>query len=235
LVEGNDIKLLRYFQDRLYPESAEAFEAIPNTAIGGWGNWAYALGGSLLLQNSMGENIKIYCVLDSGCHTGEEIEGRYKDAREKGVQLYIWKKNEIENYLLAPKTISRLIGNLKISDCPGPTPEEVSRALDTICFEMKDEVLDAMATEILARNRSLGAGGANKQARELLKRRIESEGIAAVVRGKAAFSALSAWAQKHFGVSLTAGAVARSMAFEEIPQEIRMVVEAIEYSRDFVR
>ncbi len=49
-----------------------------------------------------GNEIRIYCILDSDYHTLAEIQFRLEEARKHQVELHIWQKKEIENYLLIP-------------------------------------------------------------------------------------------------------------------------------------
>jgi predicted ATP-dependent endonuclease of OLD family len=235
LVEGKDIKFLRHFQDRLFPDAVESFEAIPNMAIGGWGGWSYAVGGSMILQNAMGEDIKVYCVLDSDQHTEEEIEKRYETAKDKGVQLHIWRRKEIENYMLCANAIARVIAARYPAGSGGRTPtrEEVHAKLDEIAQSLKDEALDDLSSAIMAQDRRAAGGTAIKRAREILKRQINSEGLLAVVSGKGMFSGLSMWTQQEFGTSISAAAVARAMKADEIPDEMARVIKAIELGKDF--
>jgi predicted ATP-dependent endonuclease of OLD family len=97
LVEGKDLKLLKQFQNILFPESEKPFDIIPNMPIGGWSGWPYALGSAMLLKNSGGEEIKTYCILDSDYHTDEEKTNRLADANSKSVELHIWSRKEIDN------------------------------------------------------------------------------------------------------------------------------------------
>jgi hypothetical protein len=235
LVEGKDIKFLRHFQDRIFPDAAESFEAIPNMAIGGWGGWPYAVGGSMVLQNAMGEDIKVYCVLDSDQHTEEEIEKRYETARAKGVQLHVWRRKEIENYMLCVGAIIRVIAG-RCSAGSGervPTEEEVCAKLDEIAESLRDEALDDLSSAIMAQERKIAAGTANKRARAILKKQIDSGGLLAVVSGKGMFSALAVWTQQEFGTSISAAAVARTMKADEIPHEMVQVIKAIELGKNF--
>jgi hypothetical protein len=109
IVEGKDIDLLKRFQKTLYPNSDEPLDAVPKLSIGGWGGWQFAIGSNMLLKNSVDEDILVYCLFDSDYHTDEEIEERITDAKRLSVELHIWKKKEIENYLLVPSAINRLI------------------------------------------------------------------------------------------------------------------------------
>jgi hypothetical protein len=233
LVEGKDLKLLRYFRDRLFPDANEAFDAVPNMAIGGWDGWSYALGGSMLLQNAMGEDIKVYCVLDSDYHTPEEIAARYVRAMEKGVHLHIWRRKEIENYLLSANAIARLISTRCAHRNRDVAAETVSSKIDQLATETKEAALDGMSSAIFAQDKRLQLGTANKRARDWLSGRSERDGLLSVVSGKDIISGLSSWSQKEFKVSLTAGAIAREMKRNEVPEEIAAVVTAIEFGKTF--
>lgn len=69
------------------------------------------------------------CLLDSDYHTEAEIEERLREARERGVELKIWQRKEIENYLLVPQAISRVIGARVRKDVVEPTPDDVNRQI----------------------------------------------------------------------------------------------------------
>ena len=74
--------------------------------IGGWSGWPYALGSAMFLRNAADERIRVYCLLDSDYHTPQQITARLAQAADAGVDLHIWKRKEIENYLLVPRPFS---------------------------------------------------------------------------------------------------------------------------------
>jgi len=228
LVEGDDVSLLSVLHRLIFPEG-NSLESIPNLAVGGWGGWAYAIGSSLLLKNSGGETISVYCILDSDYHSPERIQRRYEEAHQRGVRLHIWSHKELENYFLLVSPIIRAISRRKPTRTVAPSAAEIEEVLDKICEGLKDTVFDALSAEILAENRALGGGGANKRAREILGEQWKSrDGRFTVVSGKEVFARLSEWSQTQFGVSLSATIVARAMNTSEIPEEIRRILVAIE-------
>jgi hypothetical protein len=124
---------------------------------------------------------------------------------------------EIENFLLVPSAISRLINSRASARTSRVDAAEVATELDRICEALRDTVFDAIAAEIQAEDRRLGAAGANRSARQ----RIDSlwrerDCRLGVVPGKQVFSKLSAWSQEQFWVSLSALAVARSLNSTEV-------------------
>ncbi len=233
LVEGRDVHLLTIAHRLLYPE-ADSLDMVPHIEVGGWGGWAYAIGSSMLLRNSGGEDISVYCILDSDYHSMDAIAKKYEDAKRTRVRLHVWSRKELENYFLAPEAIVRAIRRRMPARTQGPTTEEITERMELACEGLKEEVFDAIAADVLAENRSLGAGGANRLAREKLAGRWGTlEEKLGAVPGKRIFTELSRWSQEQFGVSLSAALVAREITTSDVPDELRDVIEAIEEGREF--
>lgn len=233
-IEGKDLRIISEIHNILFPESHDSLSTFPNLSIGGWGGWNYAVGSSMLLKNAGGQTIEIYCILDSDYHTRDEREKRKKEAKTAGVHLHIWQRKEIENYCIVPSAIQRLIAYRAPRRKRIPTVEDIVEQLNTIFEKLKEVVFDALSTEILAQDRKLGVGGANKVAREEIEKAWRSfEGKLAIISGKEAISGLSRWSQEQFNVSLNAALIARHMDVNEIPEEIGAVVNSIEKGEPF--
>jgi hypothetical protein len=230
LLEGKDLAFLKTLHAILYPAAETPLDAIPNLSIGGWGGWAHAIGSSMALKNAVGERITTYCIFDSDYHTAQELADRHHQATDRGINLHIWERKEIENYLLDPTVIARVIKQ-RTKAAP-PTPKAVSDFLLHACDEEKDAVFDAIATHLGHQDRSLGPGGANKAARKLLNPRWKHERLH-IVSGKTLLSRLSAWAQEHYGVAIGAVALARAFRAAEIPEEMTKIISSIEEGTPF--
>ncbi|CAN5921892.1 hypothetical protein BH11PSE3_BH11PSE3_03600 [soil metagenome] len=229
LVEGDDISFLKTFQDKLMPESGQPLDSIPNIPIGGWGNWKLAVGSSMLLKNAGDQSIRAYCILDRDYHTQDEVDEVQAEAHRFGLQLHVWSRKELENYLIVPRTIQRLIAGKIAKDVPPPTVPEVISAIEQQCENRRNEVFDAMGQEFLARNRGAGLPAANTLARTRLDQSWTTfSGKIAIVSGKQLLSDLSKWSKQHFNVSFGRMSVAEAMYVEEIDGEIRKVLTAIE-------
>jgi hypothetical protein len=227
LVEGKDIAILRRWQAALFPDASEAFDVLPNMGIGGWSGWPYAVGSSMLLRNAGGETIRVYCILDRDYHSEGEVEKRAREAAERGVQLHVWARKEIENYLLIPSLITRVINQFALSKTT--TETEVRDSLGRLADRLRDETLDALAADLHAFDRSGGVARANRLARERVDVAWQSaDGRLGIVSGKELLSSLSGWSQAAYGVSLSAARLAGSILAAEVPAEVRRVVGAIE-------
>jgi len=228
-VEGDDLGFMKQFQNKVLPRSVEPIDAIPNLSVGGWGGWNYAVGSSMLLGSSIGQNIRSYCIFDSDFHTPTQIETREREADEKGLCLHIWKKKEIENYLLVPDAIFRMVAPRARDIQPRLSAQLIGQKLFEIADTLKDEVTDAYSTEFLAENRAGGATQANRSARERIARGWETiEGRLSLVSGKQILGKLSEWTQANYGVPISPMRIARQLRRNEIADEVVDVLTAIE-------
>jgi hypothetical protein len=234
LVEGKDLSLLRQFHLILHPEAELPLDALPALAIGGWHGWAYAVGSSMTLKNAVGDRITSYCILDSDFHSDGEISARYEDADRRGVNLHIWARKEIENYLLQPRAIRRVLAS-RIKDREVPSEVELRDKIYEICDKERQTVEDGIASSLAQENRKLDITTVNKTARKRVEEiwQVESN-RSMVVPGKDILAKLSQWTQQEFGTSFGAPAIARQMTALDIPDEMLVVVRAIEEGSSFM-
>lgn len=230
LVEGKDIKILKHFQNLIFPNTNLPFDALPNMSIGGWSGWSYAVGSAMLLTNAFDEQIATYCILDSDYFAPYTIQNRYKEAVKKNVNLHIWNKKEIENYLIKSTVINRVI--TKNGENGSPSVIEIDRKINKITSSQKEQTIDCFSQEFHTLERSKGIGSANKKARKLVESSwsTTSERLR-VVSGKKTISKLSSWAKKKYGVSFGANTLLYEIQLSELEQEIIDVIGAIENSK----
>jgi hypothetical protein len=137
LVEGEDVKLLRILQSRLAP-TAHPIDLIPHGELGGRGGWASGLPSRLPACNADGETILSYCILDRDYFPDDEVNERYAEAQQWGVQLRVWRRKELENYLLVPAAVNRFITARIPEGGTPPTIDEIAAEIDRIVETMRD-------------------------------------------------------------------------------------------------
>jgi len=226
LVEGKDVRLLRILQRTLDP-SALPIDLAPNFDLGGRGGLR---GGNVAVPraNRYGERIRVYALLDHDYYPDDELDERQAEARQADVDLHIWQRKEIENYLLVPGAIARVIASEVAPGVAAPTPGDVEVELDNVVATLRVEVTDCYGTQIQARDRRLAFATARQLAEQVVQAACQSQsGGWAVVSGKTALSRLSAWSQQTFGVSFGAERVARELEPAEIDAEVAGVIQAI--------
>ncbi len=233
-IEGKDIAILKFIHKTLFPESNDSFESIPNMQIGGWGGWNYAIGSSMFMKNSSNQNIMTYCIFDRDYHTQAEILKRKEEANEKNIELFIWTKKEIENYLIVPDAIERLIRNHSSKNTSLLSKTQIMNVVNDIIDKIKVDIEDAIATEILANNKANGLRSANTEARVLVENAWKTfDGKLAIASGKYVISQLSLWSQEKYGVSFSSRRIAKELRKEEIHKDIVDVLTAIELKKPF--
>jgi hypothetical protein len=233
LIEGKDMSLLRQFHSILYPGAELPLDAIPSLPIGGWSGWQYAVGSSMTLKNAVGDSITTYCILDSDYHSEAEIRARYQDAENRGVNLHVWSRKEIENFLVQPRAIRRVLA-LRIKDREVPSELEIRDKILEICEQERRSVEDGIASALVQADRKLDVITANKTART----RVDNIWSATsnrpmAVSGKGLLARLSEWTQHEFGIAFGAPAIARHMTAADIPDESKDVIRAIEEGSKF--
>lgn len=231
-VEGKDMALLSIFQSLMFPDIEDPVDTIPYISLGGWGNWRHAIGATIGLRNAGDTAIKTYCILDSDYKTQEEKDELKYQARRHGLQIHIWKSKEIENYLLVADLIHRHIS--KRGRKQKPRLETVVSEMHKICDEMREDITDSIATEILAKDRSFSLAKANIAARDAVgKEWGDIGGKFALVSGKMMLSKISSWSQREYKVSISALSLAREMRSCELDEEVRHVISCISETKDF--
>lgn len=226
IVEGKDISILKRFQNTLFPYSSEPFDSIPSMPCGGWGGWNYVVGSQMLLRNAGDTRISVYSIFDSDYHSETEINKRRNDAESHKINLKVWNKKEIENYLIADPAIYRIIRRNKSID-DSITLQMVTDKIDEVVESLKDDVIDSVATVIHHENRNYTAGKAHSEARSLINPKWDSD-KRNLVSGKKVIKKLSEWSNSTWKASLSALSIAREMSSNEIPSELSKVVNAIE-------
>ncbi|TSA30088.1 MAG: ATP-dependent endonuclease [Ignavibacteriales bacterium] len=232
IVEGDydDTKILGILHDTLFQDSTEPIDTIPKTFIEGWGGWQRVIGSNKVFKDTKLE-IKTYCILDSDYHLQEDIEKRYTEANDNSINLHIWSKKEIENYLIIPKAIVKSIKN----ENQGADVDDdiVCRVIDNIVEEMKQGVTDDYATEISNKDKKLVIKTVNERAREIVYPSWNSNKLS-LVPGKKLISKLSKWSQDNFNVSFNAFKLARNISKHEIDNEIVELLNALEKNENLL-
>jgi hypothetical protein len=232
LVEGKDVKLLRILQSCV-DAKALPIDLVPHAQLGGRGGWGSGVPARLPSTNAEGGKIRSYAILDRDFFPDEEIAERYVEARQWRVQLRVWSRKELENFVLVPETITRYIARQVADGVTPPDVTVVADEIDRIVENMRDDpILDAMATALFVRDKKGGIAKAYKMARATLSKRWKTRDSRwAIAPGKDVISHLSRWSQREFGVGLGIEALARELRADEVDPEVIEVVAAIVAAR----
>jgi hypothetical protein len=228
LVEGKDVQLLRLLQSAVAP-GRDPIDLVPYAKLGGRAGWGAGVPPRLPRANAQGERITSFAILDRDYFSAEEIAERYQEARAWGVQLRVWARKELENYLLVPSAIARFIAKRAALTVVAPSPADVAVEIDVIADRLRaDPIAYAIATHLMTRNRSGGLTKAMKAANEYLDALWNDRDRRwATIPGKRVISELSKWSKEEFDVSFGAEQLARELRPQEVDPEVVEILEAI--------
>jgi hypothetical protein len=232
LVEGEDVKLLRILQSTVRPDQVP-IDLIPHGHLGGRGGWGAGVPARLPKTNAKGERIRAYAVLDRDYFPADEVAERYAEAQRWKIQLRVWERKEIENYLLVPEAIARFIFARVGEFIESPAATQVAEKIDDMVTEMREEpIQDGIASVLHQRDKKAGHTKANKAARQRVTNAWDKQQSRwAIAPGKELLAGLSTWSQEEFGVGFGAEQIARGLRVGEIDPEVIEVITAISEAR----
>ena len=233
LVEGDDLSYLKAIHDKLFPDASTPLDDIPGSPIGGWSGWPYAIGQRMLARNALGETVRVYCILDSDYFTPAELAERRRDAENRGVELHIWERKEIENYFILPEVIARVVSRRDPTLDKAELLARVEAKVHEIVQSLEDAVLDGFSERFRVTDRGRAAL-ANQMARGRLGDVFTDPARALHrVSGKEVLRQVSSWLHEQFGRGVALRDILREIRPSEVPEEVRGVLQAIEDNQPF--
>lgn len=221
-VEGKDLKLLSKFHEILYPTSNESLDQLPVVELGGWSRFDEALGTARLFHEETGGEIKTFCILDRDYHSQVEVDKLMQKAKESHLQLHVWERKELENYILSPQSI------FKLTDQPqekySQFCEELFHELEVFYEQTLGGFLDQIDHEFNRQNPSTNLKLATL---ELDKRWTTLEDRLSVSNGKDIISLVNSWIRQRYKKSSSRAKLLKALVSEDISGEIKSVISML--------
>src|SRR5690606_25999111 len=150
-----------------------------------------------------------------------EINKRKSEAKEIDINLHIWKKKEIENYLLSANAIHRIL-ILKGVEEKVCDSDRVALILDQIAESLKDDVIANYANEIQRNDKKLQAGTAYKRAKQFVDEKWSDK--LSLIPGKTALTELNKILKEQFDVAISINHLAQEINISELDSEIIEII-----------
>lgn len=219
--DDTDRKILSSFQSVLYPHDLHPIITFPKAFVDGWGGWKKAITvAGVFTLNHM--HVNLYCIFNPGYRTFEEVRLRRQEAKEKGINLHIWDKKEIDNYAINPDVIFRYLNTNKHKE--GLTIKQLKDKINEIIDGMHDDVMNCMAVELQMNDAGRNELAMEEAWEELNERWREPIDV---ISGRRFFNQLSAWTLENYGVSISARQVVPYFTAQDVPYEIEYVISKI--------
>ncbi len=220
-VEGKDLKIMTKIAEVIFGNHINSLEVLPHVSLNGFHNLREAFGTSKLFYDETRGMIKCICILDSDYYPNDMIEKKYKEAHDNYLDLHIWKRKELENYLLEPQVLFRLSHQPK--EKYGIFLKELEELVDTY----EDRVFDQYAEHIL-KYRKIDISTANAEARGYMKDMWTNlENKLALVGGKEFIRCLNGWYKQKFFMNVSVSQIISEFQKDEFDSEIVEIIKNI--------
>lgn len=222
-VEGKDFDLLNKFNKIVYSKNLD----IANFHFGGFNNIKIVYGASELLFTETHNQIKCFAIADKDYRDDRIIARSSKDAEEHHLQLHIWRRKEIENYLIEPSVLYLLV-----PDKTNCSYEEFLEEFDDLLDSFKQDVFDNYVEQYEKDSKYLSEDGkrwGSKKCIELARMYIGDQWITrenkiALVGGKAFLSKIKELFQNKYKVTISNDKIIKKFTIEKISKEILSVL-----------
>lgn len=207
-----DMRLLKRWHDLAAPSLDDPLDLLPTFPIESWEDWPYAIAMKRAIDATRDEPVTAVCLVAPGLAPPHEIE-RYRDeAAAERIDLHVWQRRMLANYLLSPSAISRAAR-------AGDGEEEPSEA--TVAARLR-RTIDALEGQVRA-EAPAGAG---------VERRWETlTGRLALVPGRLVLLRLAGQLKSEFGCSVGVPDIQRHLTLADLSPEIVAVLTAINVGR----
>ena len=140
------------------------------------------------------------------------------------MNLHVWERKEIENYILSVESVFRLANASAYSI--DDFRQEFFLMLDSLRQETLDSIMDSLSFS--KNDRSKGASYYRKQAEEILSTKWSSlEGRISAINGKNLITKVNSWMRNSFQQSCSRTKLIRALKPEDIPDEVKDVIDVL--------
>jgi len=222
-VEGEDIKILSKLKEKLNTPSEQPLDTLPCFSLEGASNLKKAFGvAELLFEETEGE-MSCHCILDRDYQSDDSIEKHMKEAQESHLVLHVWKKKEIENYLLIPAAIFRITKN------PIGGYDTFCKKLDQLLETQKEETILQLASQLEIQDRK------KKDLKSYIKLATERVNMCwntldnklGIVSGKQMIGLINEWMEKEYHAHCSQSIIISNIKANEIDEEMVILLKEI--------
>lgn len=223
-VEGKDIKTLTKFQSIISPDNQFSLDQLPIVTLGGWSRFDEALGAARLFFEETNGDIETFCILDRDYHTEAEITDLYRKATESHLNLHVWERKEIENYILTPESIFR------VSALPVELFDNFLTDLFDILDSLRGSTLSGIMDQLASCDKSKTPSYFLKVAEETLSYKWDTiDGRLSIANGKDLISTINDWIRSKYKRSCSRAKLINALSMKDIPQEVKDVINMLEH------
>lgn len=236
-----DFKILRRFAKKLGFDNLFNGQEITAVKSEGFSTWREIKSFAWGFKTTFNEPIKVAAIFDKDFWCDEEIKEIENDLSKNIELAYIHKRKEIENYLLIPVVLQRLLDKL-LSE----KHRREGQSYDSIISisDLLNEITEPLKTSLLSQylskrirffrsNKHIDDSTLNKETLELFEKKWASiETRMEVIKGSDVLPTLRDRIQGYYGVTMTDFRIIDEFKVNEIPSEIIELILRLESFRE---
>lgn len=223
-VEGKDIKLLDKFYEILYPDSDKTMVQLPTVELGGWSRFSEALGAARLFYEQTHGEIQTFCILDRDYHSDEEIQKLMTRAEASHLNLHVWEKKELENYIITPRSVFRLTNQ------PIEMYDDFCKRLFNELDQLKQELLGKILDQVAKNENNKGKNPSSNLgiATKILESKWKTLDMRlSICNGKELVSFINSWLKKQYHCASSRTKLLSVLEAEDICPEMKKIINKL--------
>lgn len=191
-----------------------------------------------ILERVVGKPIRALIIRDRDGLPDELVKEISTYVTQQGREVVCLSKTHLENYLLLPGVIWRVIceelRRLGVEDEDLPVEEQVKEEIEQVVSSLYNETFDSIAVQVdkhcvTYHHKHLDPSAVNQKVRTFLDKEWETlDGKLSIVVGKEALKAIRRRVQELWKVSFSNIRLAEAMAADEIDPEIKAIIARLE-------
>ena len=227
-VEGHEFKILQHFANTLSIPAFQGNKQVVPIIRGGKGERYYD--DLTVFRSVVGLDLKGYSIIDRDFKTDDQVQDLIQKSKKKQVTTHVWRLHEIENYLLKPSVIIKVINRKNTT--PQISESDVKNLILESSNELRQDIADNLSEALIHSSRQKGntldVSTSNKRARETLASKWDNwYSLLEIIPGKEVLRKVKQRIQSSCQVSFSDLELASEFASDEIDDEVKQVLSAI--------
>jgi energy-coupling factor transporter ATP-binding protein EcfA2 len=232
-VEGKDARLLGKIGKLAGGSEFLSDSSVTVMKTEGFANWARVSTSAWIFKEFFEFDVKVASLFDRDYRTDQEVREFVDRLKGSDVLCYVLPFKEIENLLLVPAAIKKVVNKYKRKPLPPDWEKQVETIFDGALEELRDQtssnVVIALVQEEMKRKPDSNMHSVYNLAMSEFRNDWKQPGFrTAKVGGKEAFSLIAKAIQNQFQVNLTETRVIEEMTTEDISPEVLEIFQSLQ-------
>ncbi|MGO7153201.1 ATP-dependent nuclease [Rhizobium leguminosarum] len=232
-VEGKDARLLGKIGKLAGGSDFLADSSVTLMKTEGFANWSRVSTSAWVFKEFFEFDVKVASLFDRDYRTDHEVKDFIGKLNGNDVLCHVLPFKEIENILLVPEAIKKVISKYTRKQLPVGWQEEVEAIFSNILEGLEEQtssniVIAGVQEEMKRKPASNMHSVYQLEAARFRKNWASQEYRRTVVGGKEAFSGIAKQVQDIFGVNLTETRVIEEMTMDDIGLDVREIFQSFE-------